>query len=365
MSRRVQAILAAGITVIMTASALSHHASPLHSQEASKPASAASQAKKQTPASHRFGLEKPLPRIQGTVRIAAYNMANFFDHVDDPNLQGEYDDLPMATPDDRCRQLAAAIKAIDADIISLEEVESLLAVTWFRDTFLPDAGYKYIASKDAGYYRGVEQSVLSRFPITDSQVWLNESLDHVKREGDGWTKIPAGEKNLTFQRSPLMVTVKINDHYDLTIFAMHHKAGPSFGWHREAEALRMVELINDLETKDPSRNIVVMGDFNCAPWDKSMRVYLKGGMIDTMAYRLIDKSSPESPQFKTHESDKVLDYILMNSAAFREYVPGSGFVFGTVTPPATGYDYTKDPQPPGYASDHYPVVVDIKPRDLP
>jgi endonuclease/exonuclease/phosphatase family metal-dependent hydrolase len=145
---------------------------------------------------------------------------------------------------------------------------------------------------------------------------------------------------------------------------MHHKAGPSFGWHREAEALRMVELIDELESKDPSRNIIVMGDFNCAPWDKSMRVYLKAGMIDTMSYRLIDKDKPESPLYKTHESDRVLDYILMNSAAFREYVPGSGFVFGTLAPPST-YDYEKDPQPKGYASDHYPVVIDLIPQEQP
>jgi endonuclease/exonuclease/phosphatase family metal-dependent hydrolase len=320
---------------------------------------------KQTPASHRFGLQKAPARKPGTVRIAAYNIGNFFDHVDDPNLQGEYDDLPMATPDERCRALAAAIKAVDADIISLEEVESLEALTWFRDTYLKDAGYQYLASKDAGYYRGVEQSVMSRFPITEARVWLNESLDDVKREGEGWTKIPANEKNLTFQRSPLMVEVKINDRYSLTIFALHHKAGPSFGWHREAEALRMADFIRQLEERDPSRNIIVMGDFNCAPWDKSMRVYLQNGLTDTMAYRIIDKDNPESHLFKTHESDKVLDYILMNSAAFREYAPGSGFVLGTVTPPASGYDYTKDPPPPGFASDHYPIAVDIMPLDRP
>jgi endonuclease/exonuclease/phosphatase family metal-dependent hydrolase len=106
-----------------------------------------------------------------------------------------------------------------------------------------------------------------------------------------------------------------------------------------------------------------MGDFNAAPWDKSLRTYLRAGMVDTLSYRLIDKNAPESPLFKTHESDKVLDYILMSSAAFREYIPGSGFVLGTISPPSS-YDYQKDPQPAGYASDHYPVVADILPRNL-
>ena len=64
----------------------------------------------------------------------------------------------------------------------------------------------------------------------------------------------------------------------------------------------------------------------------------------------------------THIDDATIARL---TQAYREYVPGSGFVFGTVTPPEKGYDYTKDPQPPGYASDHYPVVIDITPRDLP
>jgi endonuclease/exonuclease/phosphatase family metal-dependent hydrolase len=381
MNRRSTIVLGCAVLIGMTWAALARSAggagdpvapprpatpstAPARSSSAPPRSSTARPRPTSTPATHRFGLEKPLPRQSGAVRIAAYNMLNFFDHADDPNLQGEWDDLPNATPDERCRNLAAAIRAIDADIISLEEVESLEALTWFRDNFLPDAGYKYLASKDAGYYRGVEQSIMSRFPITDSKVWLNEPLENVKRDGTGWTAVPASETHYCFQRSPLMVNVKVNEGYELTIFAIHHKAGREFNWQREAEALRIVDFIKDIEQRDPKRNILAMGDFNAAPWDKSVRVYLRAGMVDTLDYRLIDKDSPESPQYKTHESDKVFDYILMNSAAYREYVPGSGFVFGTVSPPSN-YDYQKDPQPPGYASDHYPVVIDILPHDQP
>ena len=124
-----------------------------------------------------------------------------------------------------------------------------------------------------------------------------------------------------------------------------------------------MEIITELEKADPSRNIVIMGDFDAAPWDKSVRVYLQGGMVDTLDYRTTGKEDAESPLFKTHETDRVLDYILLNSAAFREYLPGSGFVYGTLTPPSN-YNYQKDPQPPGYASDHYPVVIDMIPKDI-
>jgi hypothetical protein len=95
-----------------------------------------------------------------------------------------------------------------------------------------------------------------------------------------------------------------------------------------------------------------------------MRVYLAAGMIDTMAFRTVDKNNPESLQYKTHDSDRVLDYIFLNSAAHREHVIGSPFVYGTLMPPSS-YDYRKDPHPPGYASDHYPVAIEIVPAELP
>src|SRR5690606_17558691 len=71
---------------------------------------------------HRFGLSTPPPRTKGALRLATYNVLNLFDHVDDPSLSGEYDDINMATADERCRMLAEAIRAIDADIVALQEV---------------------------------------------------------------------------------------------------------------------------------------------------------------------------------------------------------------------------------------------------
>jgi endonuclease/exonuclease/phosphatase family metal-dependent hydrolase len=312
---------------------------------------------------NKFGLSEPRPRTPGAIRLAAYNTLNLFDHVDDPAMQGDHDDIKAATAPERCEALAQAIKAIDADIIALEEIESLEALKWFRDTYLPDAGYAYLASIDVGYYRGVECSVMSRFKITEARVWPDESLDDVRRAGTGWAPVPPEQRQgLKFQRSPLMVNVQTDSGYELTIFALHHKAGSDFKHHREAEALQIVEYLDALREREPERNVVVMGDFNAAPFDKSLRIYLEAGMIDTLAHRTIWKDDPDSPLYKTHESDRVLDYILLNSAAHREMVIGSAFVYGTLYP-GDSYDFTRDPHPPGYASDHYPVVVDLMPRD--
>jgi endonuclease/exonuclease/phosphatase family metal-dependent hydrolase len=316
---------------------------------------------------NKYGLSKPKPRTPGAIRIATYNVLNLFDHTDDPALEGEYDDLAMATSDDRCRGLARTIRAVDADIIALQEVESLDCLRWFRDTYLDGLGYDHIVSHDVGYYRGVEQAVMSRFPISASKVWPDLSLDTVRRVGPGFDDVPPEARGgLTFQRSPLCVRIQVRDDYELTIFSVHHKSGGDYRWQREAEALGLIEILTRMRKDDPSRNIIVMGDFNAAPWDKSLRLYLEAGMIDMLDYRIIprwrDADQTEPNLYKTHESGRVLDYILLNSAAHREFVIGSAHVFGTLYDEE--YDWRTDPYPAGYASDHYPVILDLVPRDV-
>lgn len=315
---------------------------------------------------NKYGMTEAKPQLRGTIRIATYNMLNLFDHVDDPRLQGEHDDIKEPTSDDRCRAIAAAIREVDADIIACQEIESLEALTWFRDTYLKDMGYDYLASKDVGYYRGIECSVMSRFPITRVETYVDRIISDTPRPGPGWSEIPRDERNKrqTYQRSPLRVDIKVSDDYELTVFSIHHKAG-RYRWMREMEAATTVQILNRMMKQDASRNIIVMGDFNAAPWDKSVRLYREAGFVDTHSHRVIPRwkdFDPTEPNlYKTHESGRVLDYIMCSPAAYREVVPGSAHVVGTLYD--EDYDWREDPFPRGYAADHYPVVVDITPRD--
>ena len=112
-----------------------------------------------------FGSKAPKAKSPGAVRLATYNIENLFDDQDDPKISGSIDDAGMTKPVDQRRAAAVAIKALDADILCVQEVESEAALKWFRDQHLQGLGYDYVASLDAGDGRGIEQSVLSRFPI--------------------------------------------------------------------------------------------------------------------------------------------------------------------------------------------------------
>jgi endonuclease/exonuclease/phosphatase family metal-dependent hydrolase len=325
---------------------------------------------------HRFGLTEAMPRIEGTIRVGSYNMLNFFDDEinHNPALEPRSKDTSYElsdiigpdgkqiphTSDERRKDLAKVIIELDADILALQEIEGHDALVWFNKTYLQGMGYDYVISEDVGYYRGVEQSVLSRFPVTEVRTWPNVDLTNIERVGGGWADIPQGTNEITFQRSPLFVTVKTPTGYELSLFVVHHKAGRD-AWHRELESLQIMKYIEELTSSDPSQNIAVIGDFNAQPWNRSIQVYLRNSMTDSLSHRSKNLQwEDNSPLRTTHTSGRILDYILLNPAALHEYVVDSGFVLGSS---AQEYNWKEDSIPAGYASDHCAIAVDLVPRE--
>lgn len=306
----------------------------------------------------RFGARATARKSDG-VRVATFNVANLYDEKDDPTLAGQYEDMNSVKPKAELDGVASAIHAIDADVLVLEELESQEVLTWFRDTYLSDMGYTTAVSLDAGDPRGIEQGVLSRFPVVEPTVWLQMPLKgtHPKGADDA----PEGSP-IVFHRSPFRVDVIVPAgargnprDYNFTVFAVHAKSGRNSAYWREAEAAGTVQLIQQATTADPGRNVVVMGDFNAVQNDASFRAFVSSGLIDLFADR-----RPEDSATTTHESGRSIDHILVNAAMMPEVIRDSRFVFGTPARPK-GVDYRTYPAPKGYASDHYPVVVDFRP----
>ncbi|MBM4115545.1 MAG: hypothetical protein FJ252_06700 [Phycisphaerae bacterium] len=331
----------------------------------------AQQSEEQKPKAKRppgvyYGFKEAPAKQKGAVRLAAYNVENLFDGEDDPKLSGEVDDLKERTSEDRLQAIAKAIKALDADILALEEVESEECLRWFRDTYLKDQGYEHLASKDVGYYRGVEQSILSRFPIESVEVQPDEDLSDVKRDGKGFAEKPTkpgAEQGQRFQRSPLMADVRVSPDYLLRVIVVHHKAGGlEFAYQREAEALQVMEWVKEAQAKDEHINLVVLGDFNATPTHKTAMIYRDGGLVG--AYDFRDRSRKDMKDaYTTHASGRPIDYIMASPGLSEDFVNSSFFVLGTMHA-GDDYDWRKGEEPPkGYASDHYPIAIDFTPDD--
>ncbi len=308
----------------------------------------------------RSGVRDVPDKSPGSIRLGTYNLENLFDEIDDPALSGRNEDIDDAISEERRKALAEVIRRIDADILCVQEVESESALRWFVDGYLSDMGYAHIASVDAGDARGIEQAVLSRFPIVRVQNWPARPLGgvHPAKWGDAenWY---AGEA-ITFHRSPLLVEVEIPrattdpPPYRLTLFVVHHKSGRPGAYWREAEARGLVEIVRAYEDEHPGANIAILGDFNAQPNEASVRTYLNAGFSDIFANR-------GGREILTHASDRRIDLILINRELSGEVQAGSGFVLGTIQRPAEMS--WRDPPPPGYASDHQPVCVDLVPND--
>ncbi len=317
----------------------------------------------------RLGVSAPPPKAEGAIRLATYNILNLFDEQDDPSLSGRFDDWfdndkgMRAKPADQQAAVAATMRLLDADVIGLEEIESFDALIEFREKYLQGMGYDHVVSIDVGQERGIEQAVLSRFPIREATVWPTQSLGGVHPAMVGSRKNDLAGQPIDSRRSPLRVVVEVpaeragGKPYELTLFVVHHKSGFGYDYWREREVAKLMETIREMQSRDPSRNIAVVGDFNARPQDRPVRMYSEAGMIDTLANRVEGEA-----KYLTHESDRTIDFIFVNGALQNEIVENSAFVLGTPLR-AKGADWRTTPPPEGFAADHQPVAVDIMPRD--
>lgn len=246
----------------------------------------------------------------------------------------------------RLEAIGGALRRIDADIIALQDVESLRAVEWLRDTYLADLGYEYVASLDVGHERGAENAVLSRYPITDAKVWPDARLpgehpDTIWGEPNRYAGQP-----LRFRRSPLMVEIEIagfggaEDPYRLTLFNVEHKGGDEYDYWRAAEAQAVLYLVGRLGEE---RNVLVLGSFHAEKGSVGVDTYLDNGFKDIL------RKGGETKRWVTEASGDRTDLILANGAAEAEMDEDAGFVLGTAADESMAH------------LERYPVVAGLRP----
>ncbi|MBY0111703.1 MAG: endonuclease/exonuclease/phosphatase family protein [Phycisphaerales bacterium] len=311
----------------------------------------------------RFG-EAAKPRTPGTIRVATYNLMNFFDS--DPATRTHSEGEAAAVKPEGEREAAAgAIRAINADIVALEEVESLPVVKAFIVKYLADMGYDHAVLIESEDPRGIDNAIISRFPIVHSEAYDARPLGGKQPALEGNRPNPLAGNDMKFRRSPLRADIKIpgkafgggdDESYELTLLAVHHKSGRWSEYWRLAEANGVLAIVKEIEAKTPAANIIVLGDCNAQVTDAPIKAYLEGGLIDSFAA----KAAKWSPAIVSHESGRRIDLILLNKNASEEFVADSPFIFGMPARPE-GADWRTTPPPEGYASDHYPVVIDLKP----
>ena len=109
------------------------------------------------------------------ISIATFNCENLFARFkfttglnpEDATIDGWLADKTKFTINDETSKklTALAIKETKADIIALQEVESLLALRRFRNNYLKGKGHDHIIVLDGNDPRFIDVAIMSKYPL--------------------------------------------------------------------------------------------------------------------------------------------------------------------------------------------------------
>jgi endonuclease/exonuclease/phosphatase family metal-dependent hydrolase len=247
----------------------------------------------------------------GEIVVAAYNVLNLFDDYDDPYHD---DEGTPAKPRKQLEHLAASIRVLNADVITVEEVENRGVLERFVNVFMADMGYKEVVLVEGNDGRGIDVGVISRVPV-------GEVVSHRHLTFPGADGSPH-----RFNRDVLTVNVEPVDARPFQIWVVHLKSNS--GGREESEPIRLAEakevrkLLDNELGKNPAARILVMGDFNDTPESRTISTIV--GQGDTAWWSAMNDFRDKSAvSYNQGEFRSIIDFILCSPAMQQAYVPGS------------------------------------------
>ena len=248
--------------------------------------------------------------FSGTVTIAAFNILNFFDEYDDPYTS---DEGTPAKPKEQLEKLSAAMHELNADVITLEEVENRGYLERFNASMLADLGYQEVVCFDGNDHRGIDCAVLSRFPV--GPVTSHRHLHF--SDGSG------GQAQ--FQRDFLQIKILPPGAPAFYVFPVHFKS--KRGGAEPTEKIRLAEtrqarkILDEVLEKDKEALFVVCGDFNDT-WDSAPLKALRGDGAVAL-HGFIDELPKGTRTFNEGEHADMIDFILSSPALSKRYIQKS------------------------------------------
>jgi predicted extracellular nuclease len=335
--------------------------------------------------------------IRGDIRVASFNVLNFFTHLDTSTNAGPFVCGPTGTlecrgantPEEYERQLAkfvAGILALDADIVGLQEIENDIraddgnrahdAVQTLVEELNAVAGegtWAWVGPTNHYNDYPVRNEIIYRpaavTPIGSPVALAHEAFD-ATRPGD---IEPLG-------RPPLAQTFRSNEggsRQPFTVVVNHFKSKGSSceslgdpdirdgqahcNLTRVAQAQALLDFVDVLE--EDSSGVLVIGDLNSYAQEHPIQTLEAGGLID-----LVERY--EGPDAYSYVFDGQLGYLdtALATRSMSNWVKGlTTFHINADEPDVLDYDMTFKPpaqdalyEPLPYrVSDHDPVIIGI------
>jgi predicted extracellular nuclease len=238
-------------------------------------------------------------------RVATFNVRRFFDTVCESGTcsTDDYEEQPpTAAFETRATQLADAIRRLDADVISLQEIETqacLDAVLARLTDVMP-----YGALGEIHSVASVDVAILSKTP-----------LEKVTGHRDTHP-LPLPDGSLTlFSRELLEVQVRARNGTKVVLFAAHFKSkADDDPARRLAEAQVSSQVVNALAATEPSALVLLGGDLNDTPGSPPLNALVVDGGLTRVAD---DLPVADQSTYRFQGSGQAIDHLLLvpNAAA--------------------------------------------------
>lgn len=273
------------------------------------------------------------PALYDTISVLTWNLEHFTDDHDSPYINHPRENNPDSSLIRRRELTMQALRAIDADIVVFQEVESSAFIASLAGDFLEDMGYQLFTGRESDtWYMNVV--IMSRIPLGMLYSYANI---YTYRD----------ENSLQHHTNNRMVSVDVlvRPGYHFLLTGVHLKAGRSEtdrNWR-----IGQLNLLRDhyaqVLAMNPKARILLTGDLNIMNDHPEYHHALGQGTAVEFVDPLGDVDS------FTHPADnptRQLDYVLPNVNMNRDLVPGSKQI---LTP--------FDPATMEFISDHLPVIA--------
>ena len=216
-------------------------------------------------------------------------------------------ELTMQTTNEISLQnTARVVKAVNADILCVIEVDNRIALNRFNEQLLAveKVDYPHTMVIDGNDERGIDVGILSRFPITNIKPHID---DKYKSTNGRFFKI--------FSRDCPEYSVDIGDGQTVHVLCNHLKSKgygsqASNDAKRKRQANRIVEILKNYDlTKD---FVVVAGDLNDTPGREPLQKLL----TLTNLHDVLNSPKFNGPKWTYHTGNQQIDYVLVSQPIF-------------------------------------------------
>jgi endonuclease/exonuclease/phosphatase family metal-dependent hydrolase len=250
--------------------------------------------------------------VESALRVATFNVHLFFDlSCDSGNCGlGEFEQAPSATEfEARADAIAEAIRGLDADVVSVQEIETEVAMDALASR-LSDV-YPTIVLGETGAPGSIDVAVLGRGQFLEARTHRY----HPMLKPDGTSTY--------FAREFLEVHMDLDAERVIQFSAHFRSKANDDPGRRLAEAKAAREIVIASATEFPDAIVVLAGDLNDTPGSEPIDVLENGLELLRVAK---DLPVGEQGTYQWNGQAEAIDHVFLSTTSRGVYVPGSAEV---------------------------------------